>query len=352
MLGLRSKESALKLWRPGVRRSESNLRKVTVFRQLGGIGDFLMATPVFRGLKERWGSECHVTLATDHFYAAGALTLLAKHNPFIDQVVRVNPAHFVCSPTRHVRFEFRNTPNQLVPHCVVDTDLVIDLNVVCAVTETAQQPHVTEHRTDIWCRAAGVEPSSKRPILALTPEELREGAAWCDQQLGEGVRIGVVLSAVDPARNWPYASQFAWELHQMGYKTVTIDFSKRAHPQVPAMLGRHIREVAAAIAHLDVVVSPDTGILHVAGTLGVPCLGLFGPTDGALRMREYPGSYSNPQALVECSPCWYLHGCLRENPKEPDRHYTCMKRISKAFALHELECLLRRFGKEPLPPLQ
>lgn len=306
-----------------------------------------MATPVLRGLKEKYPG-CYLTVATDSAYGACALPLLLKHNPFVDQVVRVNPFEYVCDETRAVRHEFRNTPNHTIPYCVTEADLVIDINVVCAQTETAQQPNVTDHRTDIWCRAAGVEPSSKKPILVLTKQEMAEGRQWCDEHLGEGVRIGVVLSAADPARDWPYSSQFAWELHQARYKVATIDVRKRAHPDVPAMLGMHIRQVAAAVAYLDAVVSPDTGILHIAGTLGVPVLGLFGPTDGALRMREYAGSYTNPKALVECSPCWYLHGCVKENKKDQTKWFACMRRISKEFVLHELENLLRRFGKEPL----
>lgn len=338
-------KSSVRLWKPPKR---SHPMRITVFRQLGGIGDMLMMTPVFRGLKEKYPG-CHITFATDKYYGGAALPMLAQGNPFIDQVVQVNPQEFVCSPTRRIRREFTNTPNRHVPHCVIETDLVMDLNVICAITETAQQPHVEEHRTDIWCRVAGVNPSSRRPILRLTEAELADGARWCHTHLGEhGTRVGVVLSAMDPARDWPYAQQFAWELHQSGYKVVSIDLHKRAHPRVPAMLGMHIRQTAAAVAHLDAVVSPDTGILHVAGTLGVPVLGLFGPTSGALRMREYPGSYSNPGALVPCSPCWYLHSCRRENPKDPERWYACMRRITKDYVLSELESMLDRFGRRPV----
>ena len=337
----------MKIWKPTRRAIPM---RWTVCRQLGGIGDLLMATPVLRGLKEKY-PDCHITVATDKYYSGGALPMLLRGNPFVDLVVQVDPHEFVCSPTRHVRHEFRNTPNHRIPHCMIETDCVMDLNVVCSITESAQQPRVTEHRTDIWCRTAGVNPSSKRPILHLEPEELAEGASWCNQRLGDGVRIGVALSTMDPARDWLYAAEFAQRLQLLGYKVCSIDLKKKAHTKIPAMLGMHIRQVAAAVAHLDAVVSPDTGILHVAGALGVPVLGLFGPTDGALRMREYPGSYTNPSALVTCSPCWYLHGCRKEAPKEPEKWFGCMKRITPEFVLHELEEMLMRFGKEPVRPV-
>lgn len=307
-----------------------------------------MMTPIFRGLKEKYGRDCHVTAVSDNYYLAGCIPKLLEHNPFIDEVVRVNPHLFVTPPTRHIRHEFKGTPNHAedVPHCVKETDLVIDLNVVCALTETAQQPQVIDHRTDIWCCAAGVEPSSKRPILQLTDAEREEGRRWIEAKLGgDGVRVGVVLSAVDPARDWPFTAQFAWELQNFGYRVVTIDKQKYAHPDIPAMLGMHVRQVAAAVEWLDAVVSPDTGILHVAGALGVPVLGLFGPTSGALRMREYAGDWIDGRLNVECSPCWYLHPCRREHPRDQHEWFGCMRRLSKDLVLCGLERMLTRFGK-------
>lgn len=332
----------IRFWKP--KSKPQGIKRVTVVRQLGGAGDALMVSPVFLGLKEKYGKDCHITVATDSHYLGGCLPHLFRHMAHIDEVVRVNPFEFVCSPTRWVRESYRNTPNHIIPYCITHTDLVIDLNVVCALTETAQQPAVTKHRTDIWCEAAGVNPSCKRPSLILTNEELEFGRTWCDEKLGEGLRVGVVLSAADPRRTWSHAGAFAHELARRGYKVTTIDLLQIVDGITP-MIGMPIIKLAAAIAHLDAVVSPDTGILHVAGALGVPVLGVFGPTDPELRMREYAGSYVNPQAIVDCSPCWYLYGCTKKNPKHKDRWFPCLNKLTPQFALHELEAMLRRFGK-------
>lgn len=317
--------------------------RVTVIRQLGGVGDMLMLSPVFRGLKEKYGRRCRVTVATSWLYKSGCLPLLLKGNPYIDHVSRVEPTDFAPFLLRYQKREYASVPYDEIPHCVLDADLVCDVNVCCAIRESQQQPRVRDHRTDIWCEAVGVQPSVKRPILYLSKDELREGKDWCDHYLGVGVRVGLVLDAVSPYRIWPteYSHLFAQEATLLGYKMVTLDATKKVDGVVPCV-GKNIRQVAAIIAHLDGVISHDTGLLHIAGAVGTPVLGLFGSTDGAIRMREYAGHYTVANNLAECAPCWYTNPCARE--KDTRKHIVCMKRIRPELVLHELEVMLERFG--------
>lgn len=323
--------------------------RITVLRTLGGIGDMLMMTPVLLGLKEKY-PDCDLTVATSWDYQSGCLPQLLRHNPSLDRVVRVEPMQFATGMLKLAKREFKNVPNDHIPDCVIHTDLVIELAVICAMTETNEMlsPRGVEtHRTDIWCKAAGVNPSSKKPILRLTESELAWGREWCEENLGDGIRVGLPLKTMSgtvigyDVRGWPYAEPFARDLKKAGYRVVTLD-SMRSLPDIPAIIGKPIRAVAAVIAHLDAVVTPDTGLLHVAGTMGTPVLGLFGSTDGRLRMREYAGHYSLGERLIPCAPCWYQTPCLREQKDE--RRVACMKRLTRDLVHHELEAMLERFG--------
>ena len=51
------------------------------------------------------------------------------------------------------------------------------------------------------------------------------------------------------------------------------------HSPYEVMKDQPIREVASAIRFADLVVTNDTGIMHVAAGVGTPVLSLFGPTD-------------------------------------------------------------------------
>lgn len=330
----------------------SRAYRITCLRQLGGIGDLLMLTPVFRGLKEKY-LGCQLTVATTWDYQSGSLPQLLRHNPHIDQVVRIEPMEFATGFLKRARWEFRNVPNDHIPDCVQNADLVIELSVICAMTETEQMQTpegVRSHRTDIWCAAAGVNPSSRFPVLRLTAEELEWGRQWCDDNLGTGIRIGIPLKTLSGTiigkdmRGWPYTELFINDLQRAGYKVVTLDSMHRINENTVALVGKPIRYVAAVIAHLDALVTPDTGLLHVAGAVGTPILGLFGSTDGDLRMREYAGSYTLSKRLISCGNCFYSYPCLKSN--KTNEHAACMKRIGRDLVMHELECLLERYGKQ------
>jgi ADP-heptose:LPS heptosyltransferase len=59
-----------------------------------------------------------------------------------------------------------------------------------------------------------------------------------------------------------------------------VDTMTAGLSEPPVILSnRPIREVAAVLSHMSLVVSNDTGIMHVAAAVGSPVLSLFGPTD-------------------------------------------------------------------------
>ncbi len=83
-----------------------------------------------------------------------------------------------------------------------------------------------------------------------------------------------------------------------------------------------IADAAGLIAEADLVVAPDTGVLHVADALGTPVVALFGPKDPAVY-----GPRHAPRRIVRsgapCSPC----------TRRECTHRTCMRSITVAMVL-------------------
>jgi len=68
-------------------------------------------------------------------------------------------------------------------------------------------------------------------------------------------------------------------IHGPGEKSIAEEAVRAAAPARPAILATTIEELMGLLAHARCVVAADSGPLHLAGALGTPVVGLFGPTN-------------------------------------------------------------------------
>jgi ADP-heptose:LPS heptosyltransferase len=87
-------------------------------------------------------------------------------------------------------------------------------------------------------------------------------------------------------------------------------------------------ELAGLIRGARVFIGPDSGPLHLADALGVPAVGLFGPTSTLSWGLQSPTSRMLREA-IECSPCYRDDGVF---PPCPHQH-RCMLALSPARVL-------------------
>jgi heptosyltransferase-2 len=79
-----------------------------------------------------------------------------------------------------------------------------------------------------------------------------------------------------------------------------------------------VLEIAAAISHCSIIITNDSGPLHLAAALAVPSVSIFGPTDPDRTV--IPGASRVVRATTPCHPC-YAREC-------PLGHHQCMRDIS------------------------
>ncbi len=82
-------------------------------------------------------------------------------------------------------------------------------------------------------------------------------------------------------------------------------------------------ELMEAIRPLKVFVSNDSGPMHIASALGVPAVGVFGPTTRELGFFPYGEANSVVETPLACRPC-ALHG----SKKCPRGHFLCMRLLT------------------------
>ncbi|MBN2033868.1 MAG: lipopolysaccharide heptosyltransferase II [Deltaproteobacteria bacterium] len=78
-----------------------------------------------------------------------------------------------------------------------------------------------------------------------------------------------------------------------------------------------LRELAYLYSRCRLMVSTDTGPMHIAAAMGVPVVALFGPT-APRRTGPYGKNHTVIQENLECSPCF----------RKRCPHLTCMKSIT------------------------
>lgn len=125
-----------------------------------------------------------------------------------------------------------------------------------------------------------------------------------------GAALVLVPGAQWATKRWPTQSWFALGRRYPGPVVVVggLDDSARVDsivaalgPKATALVERGFSRTFAALSDAAAVVAGDTGLLHLAGAMGVPLVGLFGPT------CSDDGFWCHDGVVVEqsmrCRPC-------------------------------------------------
>jgi ADP-heptose:LPS heptosyltransferase len=294
-----------------------------------GMGDVIMTTPTCAALKNAFPEPAHITYATNTRYLEGGLVKVLAHNPSIDEVV---------------------DRDQLDEG---DYDLVINLHCPCIAYEKIENPPI--NRIDLFAAHAGVELTDKVPKYYMQPEELAWGRDFLSRaKMKQGDKIIMVHVFTTTTRRNLDSRTFKdalMQLVQNGYKLVVLSHdtdypSSVMFGNIPnsVVLSEDIRKVAGTMVACDMVLCPDSSVLHLAGALGVPTVSLFGHTDPRARINYYQEAVAIwPGREYSCCPCWSAACNMKQ---------ACYKAISKDMIVEACEELVGKTSKPEvsLPP--
>lgn len=176
----------------------------------------------------------------------------------------------------------------------------------------------TQERVEVLLRRSGL---TARPLIAIHPL-----AKW-------------------PTKNWPKENwvRLAEGLTEKG-ASVAFTGSPADDPAVQGIVAQirdgtrvrnlagktTLKELAGLFSRADLVVSTDTGPMHVAAATGTPLIALFGPT-APWRTGPYGDGHEILRPEIDCSPCFQKTCATME----------CMKTITVEEALEAVENKLR-----------
>ena len=196
--------------------------------------------------------------------------------------------------------------------------------------------HQVEDYVDLLA-AMGIQPPSEWvPNLAISPEQRTSGLELLARSRLDPDRsplIGLFAGAeFGTSKRWPWR-RFA-ELSQRLRKNLPASsqvvlagpketwLAVRIHEEsgkINPVVGPDLNlgQLATVLAELDLLITNDSGPMHMAAALGVPCLAIFGSTDPR---RTAPVGDAHKVVYVDrwCSPCFRRrcplihHGCMKD----------------------------------------
>jgi ADP-heptose:LPS heptosyltransferase len=123
---------------------------------------------------------------------------------------------------------------------------------------------------------------------------------------------------------------------------VTAAILSGLDPSPLSLVGRlSLTQLTAVLREVDLMISVDSGPMHIAAAVGTPVVGLFGPTDPRRTGPLGPGSVLRRE--LPCSPC------LQRRCRIADT-YLCMRDLTVAEVLDAAHDMLRAGGGTPREP--
>ena len=316
-----------------------------VIRGPNWVGDAVLAIPALKAVRERF-PQSEITLLVRP-WVAGLFTAA----PFVDRVWREEKPSSLAEWTRIVR-EVRSRG--------FDLALLLPNSFESALMMfLARVPNRVGYATDgrTWMLTNSIEPSTNRrhqihyyldlakairaetdnpPIeIAATDEERRDARSLL---AAEGIARGARFLVLNPgaaygsAKRWhedrfaDVADILAAEM-ELGVAMIGSESERPIAEQIGARMkspsavlsGRtSLETLVGVLAESSLMITNDSGPMHIAAALGVPTVAVFGSTDERVTspFGRRTRVVKNP---VECSPC-----LLRECPID----HRCMNGVS------------------------
>ena len=312
------------------------------------IGDVVFTTPAIRALRRHY-PDARITYIVEEDAAA-----VVRHNPHLDEVIvaksprargRLLSDLALIRRLRRERYDlaidFHGGPRSSLLTWLSGAPIRIGYEVVgrsWMYTTKVPRPRVLRPRHSVVSQwdvllPLGIAPPDPERDATEMPDDPAAGAAVSRRlaaaEIGPDNPIVVVhVSAGNPFRRWPAASfvELVCRLAAKDAKRRIILTSGPSDADAAALIAREARatleparraavvecgefnlaELRALADRAAVYIGGDSGPMHIAGTTGVPVVGLYGPT---LAVRSQPfrsAALVHAAAEVQglaCRPC-------------------------------------------------
>lgn len=282
------------------------MKKALIIRY-GAYGDGLIITPAVRRLKEL---GYHTIL-----YGSQRMKEIFENNPYLDEFIM----HDKNMPRENLPEHWEELQKTVGPE---DKWVNFSESIECNVALHPINPgynYTKKERFDLcnknyydateeWAKLEGCQ---KLPELYFTPFELEEAQKYLKK---EHINILWQLSGSGRQKVYPWTDYVIGELLK-NFENIQIIttgdercqlLESVEDSQITNLSGRISTRIAMCLTQfVDLVISPDTGVLHASGCYATPKIGLLGHTTRTNITKYFKNDYSL-EAQCACAPCFRL----------------------------------------------
>lgn len=339
--------------------------------RLSSIGDVLHSTPVARALKTAW-PNCHIT-----WLVGQVPSDLLGSNPYIDELY-IWPRERWENHMRRGQFKkawqlWRSLQCDLQSR---NFDVTLDIHglflsgMIATASKAPRRIGMGNTQELNWLFMNEIAPSLPQEVhvierylsvlkplgihskeYAMTLHLPDEAIAFAKNFLrSHGVAETDTIIALNPGTTWPsknwpteYYAIVAKALQNNGHILLCGGPSEQALgesivtqsnvPVINAINQTSLLQLAALISQCNVLVTGDTGPLHMGIALNIPTVSLFGPTDPQ-KFGPLTGEYVILQESIDCRPC-HKKNC-------PLTHLKCMHSLYPQRVITAVQTLLTK----------
>jgi lipopolysaccharide heptosyltransferase II len=307
--------------------------------RFSSIGDVLLTTPLVRALHRRHPD------AELYFVTKQAMAPLVVENPHLTQVIELGAKERIADLARRLRVlrpthaldlhgSLRSTALRWLVPCPwsgYSKRKFARTTLIATKVNVYGKPVPVPERYFEAARDLDVQPDGAPPEFFLAPAARAHMAHWL-AEVGLDPKPFAVIApgAAHATKRWPIPHWQALtdRLRQLGYGVVAVG-GPQDRELVDALGARVInvageftlQETGACLARAAVLVSGDTGVMHMASGVGTPVVALFGPTVEPFGFFPYTKRAAVLERDLSCRPCSAMgtercplghHRCLQD----------------------------------------
>ena len=320
--------------------------------RFSSIGDVLLTTPLVRALRARHPD------ATLVFVTKQAMAPLVADNPNLSAVVSLEPGEPVRSLARRLSAfaptvgldlhgSLRSTALRFLVECpwrgYSKRKFARGVLVSTKIDLYGEAVPVAERYFEA-ARGLDVQPDGAAPEFFIGQPARDWAGRWLEaRQLAKQPFAALAPGAAHFTKRWPLEQwrRAAEQLRARGWSLVTVGGADdRALGEalgplaVDATGTTTLQQTGALLARAKLVVSGDTGVMHMATGVGTPVIALFGPTVRQFGFFPYQARAEVLERQLDCRPCSVMGG-----ERCPMGHHRCLTDIASQDVVNAVQRL-------------